>query len=164
MNQKYVVVLTDEQHQHLEKLISSGTAPARALTRARILLKSDSGLGAPHWSYDQICTALDVSPSTIAATRQAFAQQGLEAALCRKKPEREYEHCLDGEAEAHLIALACSQAPEGHARWTLRLLAQKMVILEYADSVSYETVRQVLKKRTQALAERGLVYPSQGER
>lgn len=164
MNQKYVVVLTDEQRQHLEKLISSGTAPARALTRARILFKSDSGPGAPHWSYDQICTALDVSPSTIAATRQAFAQKGLEAALSRKKPDREYEHCLDGEAEAHLIALACGQAPEGHIRWTLRLLAQKMVSLQYAESVSHETVRQVLKKRTQALAERAMVHPSQGER
>lgn len=164
MNRKYDVMLTVEQRQHLEKLVSSGTAPARALTRARILLKSDDSPGAPHWSYDQICTALDVSPVTVAAARRVFVQQGLEAALYRKKPEREYEHCLDGEAEAHLIALACSQAPEGRERWTLRLLAQKMVTLQHVDSVSYETVRQVLKKRTQALAERGVVYPSQGER
>ena len=164
MNRKYDVTLTTEQRQHLEKLVSSGTAPARALTRARILLKSDGSPGAPHWSYDQICTALDVSPVTVAAARRVFVQQGLEAALYRKKPEREYEHCLDGEAEAHLIALACSQAPEGRERWTLRLLAQKMVTLQHVDSVSYETVRQVLKKRTQTLAERGVVYPSQGER
>lgn len=101
---------------------------------------------------------------TVSATRQAFVQKGLEAALHRKKPEREYAHCLDGEAEAHLIALACSQAPEGHARWSLRLLAQKMVSLEYVASVSHETVRQVLKKRTQTLAARGVVYPTQGER
>jgi hypothetical protein len=164
MNRKYDVTLTTEQRQHLEKLVSSGIAPARALTRARILLKSDGSPGAPHWSYDQICTALDVSPVTVAATRRVFVQQGLEAALYRKKPEREYEYCLDGEAEAHLIALACSQAPAGRERWTLRLLAQKMVTLQYVDSVSYETVRQVLKKRTQTLAERGLVYPPQGKR
>ena len=164
LNRKYDVTLTTEQRQYLEKLISAGTAPARALTRARILLKADGSPGAPHWSYNQICTALDVSPVTVSATRQAFVQQGLEAALHRKKPEREYAHCLDGEAEAHLIALACSQAPEGHACWSLRLLAQKMVSLEYVASVSHETVRQALKKRTQALVERGMVHPSQDER
>jgi len=164
MNRKYDVTLTSEQRQYLEKLISAGTARARALTRARILLKSDRSPDGPQWSYDQICTALDVSPVTISATRQAFVQQGLEAALQRKKPEREYAHCLDGEAEAHLIALACGQAPAGHECWSLRLLAQKMVTLQYAESVSHETVRQVLKKRTQALAERAMVHPSQGER
>lgn len=151
MNQKYDVKLTTEQRQHLEKFVSSGTAPARALTRARILLKSDSSPGAPHWSYDHICAALDVSPVTVATTRRVFVQQGLEAALSRKKPEREYAHCLDGAAEAHLIALACGQAPEGHECWSLRLLAQKMVSLQYAESVSHETVRQVLKKTNSSL-------------
>jgi hypothetical protein len=164
MNRKYDVTLTTEQRQYLEKLISAGTARARALTRARILLKSDCGAEGPHWSYDQICTALEVSPVTVSATRQAFVQKGLEAALSRKKPEREYKRCLDGEAEAHLIALACGQAPEGHACWSLRLLAQKMVSLQYAESVSHETVRQVLKKRTQALAERAMVHSCRGER
>jgi hypothetical protein len=151
MNRKYDVTLTTEQRQYLEKLISAGTARARALTRARILLKSDRGPDGPHWSYDQICTALDVSPVTISATRQTFVEKGLEAALSRKKPEREYAHCLDGEAEAHLIALACGQAPEGHECWSLRLLAQKMVSLQYAESVSHETVRQVLKKTNSSL-------------
>ena len=146
MNQKYAVTLTAEQRQYLEKLISSGTAPARALTRARILLKSDCGPGAPHWSYAQICAALDVSPITVSAARQAFVQRGLEAALYRKKPEREYQHRLDGEAEAHLIALACGEVPEGRERWTLRLLARKMVTLQYVESVSHETVRHTLKK------------------
>jgi hypothetical protein len=146
MNQKYAVTLTAEQRQYLEKLISSGTASARALTRARILLKSDCGPGAPHWSYDQICAALDVSPVTISAARQAFVQKGLEAALHRKKPEREYQHRLDGEAAAHLIALACSEAPEGRERWTLRLLADQMVTLQYVESVSHETIRRTLKK------------------
>jgi hypothetical protein len=164
MNRKYAVTLTTEQRQYLGKLISSGTARARALTRARILLKSDSSPEGPHWSYDQICTALNVSPVTVSATRQTFVEQGLEAALKRKKPDREYAHSLDGEAEAHLIALACGEAPEGHESWSLRLLAQKMVSLQYVESVSHETVRQVLKKRTQALAERAMVHPSQGER
>ena len=151
MNRKYDVMLTTEQRQHLERLVSSGLAPARALTRARILVKSDGSPGAPRWSYDQICTALDVSPVTIAPTRRVFVQQGLEAALYRKKPEREYEHCLDGEAEAHLIALACSQAPEGHTRWTLRLLKKGMEEKQYVETISHETIRTTLKKRNLSL-------------
>ena len=151
MNRKYHVTLATEQRQYLEKLISAGTARARALTRARILLKSDSSPEGPHWSYDQICTALDVSPVTVSATRQTFVEKGMQAALNRKKPDREYAHSLDGEAEAHLIALACGQAPEGHVCWSLRLLAQKMVSLQHVESVSYETVRKALKKTHSSL-------------
>lgn len=146
MNRKYIVELTREQREHLEKLISSGRASARMLTRARILLKSDSGQGAAPWSYAQIGAALDVSESTIASTRKAFVMGGLSTALDRKSPDREYEHRLDGEAEAHLIALVCGQPPAGRERWTLRLLAEKMVALEYVDTVSHETIRTTLKK------------------
>jgi transposase len=147
MNRKYVVKLTDEQTQHLEKLITTGTSPARMLTRARILLKSDSSENGANWSYEKIVDAFDVSEMLIRDVRKRFAQEGLEVALHRKKPDREYEHSLDGEAEAHLIALACSQPPEGQKRWTLRLLKKAMVKRMYVETVSHETIRTTLKKR-----------------
>ena len=146
MNRKYVVELNDKQRESLEKLISSGTTAARTITHARILLKSDCSEKGPHWSYAEICKALDVSEMTVAQVRRTFALQGLQAALTRKKPDRLYEHRLDGDAEAHLIALACGEPPDGRDRWTLRLLAEKMITLEYVDAVSHETVRATLKK------------------
>jgi hypothetical protein len=146
MNRKYIVKLGDKQRERLEKLVSSGSARARTITHARILLKSDSSEGAPNWPYADICKALDVSETTVTHVRRTFVQDGLDAALSRKKPNRLYEHCLDGDAEAHLIALACGQPPDGRDRWTLRLLADQMVKLEYVDAVSHETVRATLKK------------------
>lgn len=151
MYQKYVINLTAEDRQQLEQLISSGIAPARALTHARILLKSDSHAGGPNWSYQQICEALEVAPLTVMKVRKRYAQEGLAAAIYRKKPEREYPHCLDGEAEAHLIALCCSEPPEGRERWTLRLLRSQMVALEYVEAVSHESIRTTLKKRNLSL-------------
>lgn len=126
MNRKYEVVLSEEQRQHLEKLTSSGKISARQMKRAQILLKSD---GLVNWSYERIMEAFDVSAVTIAAVRKAFVEQGLEIALQRKKPDREYEHALDGEGEAHLIALACSEPPSGRKRWSLRLLRDRFVKL-----------------------------------
>jgi transposase len=143
MNTKYLVKLSDEQRQHLEKLTSSGTVPARQMKRALILLKSDLQV---NWSYEQIAEAFDVSAVTIAKVRKTFMEQGLEVALQRKKPNREYEHVLDGEDEAHLIALACSQPPTGRKHWSLRLLQDRFVKLGHVDTVSYETIRRVLKK------------------
>jgi transposase len=143
MNTKYPVVLNEEQRQHLEKITSSGKVPARQMRRAQILLKSDART---NWSYEQIMEAFDVSAVTIAAVRRAFVEQGLEASLQRKKPDRDYEHALDGEGEAHLIALACSEPPAGRAKWSLRLLQDRFVKLGHADSISYETIRRVLKK------------------
>jgi transposase len=151
MNQKYVVKLTDEQIKHLEKLITSGTSPARMLTRARILLKSDQSENGPNWSYEKIAEAFDVSEMLIRDVRKRFAEASFEAALQRKKPDREYEHSLDGEAEAHLIALACSQPPEGQKRWTLRLLKRAMQERMYVQTVSHETIRTTLKKRRLSL-------------
>jgi transposase len=144
---KYLVKLTDEQKQHLEKLIASGTSPARMLTRARILLKSEQSETGPNWSYEKIAEALDVSEMLIRDVRKRFAEGGLEAAIQRKKPDREYEHSLDGEAEAHLIALACGDPPEGEKRWTLRLLQKEMQKRQYVQTVSHETIRTTLKKR-----------------
>jgi len=151
MNRKYVVKLTDEQRQHLEKIITSGMSPARMQTRARILLKSDSSEKGPNWSYEKIVESLDVSEMLIRDVRKRFSGEGVEAALQRKKPDREYEHSLDGEAEAHLIALACSQAPEGHTRWTLRLLKKGMEEKQYVETISHETIRTTLKKRKLSL-------------
>lgn len=146
MNQKYVVKLDETERYQLKQLISSGTAPARKLRRAHILLKSDSSESGPNWSYQAIMEAYEVSNVTISDTRRAYVEGGLEAALHRKKPQRTYERRLDGEAEAHLIALACGQAPEGHERWTLRLLTSRLIQLGIVDELSYETVRTTLKK------------------
>jgi len=143
MNKKYIVALSEEQRQHLEKITSSGTYPSRQIRRAQILLKSDQKEG---WSYEQIAKAYSVTVVTIAKVRKTFVEQGLEAALQRKKPEREYAHALDGEGEAHLIALACSKPPEGREHWSLRLLQNRFVKLGYIDSISYETIRRALKK------------------
>jgi hypothetical protein len=142
----YVVALTDEERQTLDGLISKGKAPARKLAHARILLKANCSEGGPGWIDKSISEALDLSPSTIGRVRQLFVEEGFEAALDRHKPRRTYSHKVDGEQEAHLVALSCNKPPEGHARWTLRLLADKMVELEYVNSVSHETVRKVLKK------------------
>ena len=143
MNTKYIVVLSEEQRQHLEKLTSSGNVPARRIKRAQILLKSDVEV---NWSYERMMEAFDVSAVTIAKIRKTFVEHGLEATLQRKKADREYEHALDGEGEAHLIALACSEPPAGRAKWSLRLLQDRFVKLGHADSISYETIRRVLKK------------------
>lgn len=141
MNTKYKVGLTGEQRQYLEKLTSSGTCTARQMKRAQILLKSDQ-----NWSYEQIEEAFDVSDVTIAKVRKAFVEQGMEVTLQRKKPDREYEHSLDGEGEAHLIALVCSEPPAGRDRWSLRLLRDRFVKLGYVESISHETIRRTLKK------------------
>lgn len=151
MNQKYVVKLTENERYQLKQLISSGTAPARMLRRAHILLKSDSSEGGPNWSYQAIMAAYEVSNVTVSEVRRTYMADGLEAALHRKKPERQYERRLDGEAEAHLIALTCSQAPEGHERWTLRLLKAHLIQLGVVENCSHETVRTTLKKMNLSL-------------
>ena len=151
MRKIYVVTLTSEERATLRELISSGKAAARKLSHARILLKADSGEGGPSWIDSTISQALDVGTATVERVRKRFVEEGLESALGRRKPEREYIRKLDGDGEAHLIALACSESPEGSARWTLRLLADRMVALEYIDELSYQTVRRVLKKTNLSL-------------
>lgn len=148
MNTKYKVVLSEEQRQRLEKLTSSGNIPARQMKRVQVLLKSDVQA---NWSYERIMEAFDVSAVMIAAVRKTFVEQGLEVALQRKKPDREHEHRLDGEGEAHLIALACSEPPSGRKRWSLRLLQDRFVKLGHVDDISYETIRRVLKKTNSSL-------------
>jgi len=148
MAKRYVVTLTDEEHQRLRALIASGKGSARKLMHARILLKADRRGGKPGWKNATIADGLEVGTATVERVRQRFVEEGLEAALVPRPSRRQYRHKLGGEEEAHLIALACSEPPEGRTRWTLRLLAERMVALEYIDTVSYETVREALKKTT----------------
>jgi len=143
------VVLDRCQRDYLTDLISSGTHSARKLTHARILLNADTGELGPAYTDKQIKAAVEVSISTIERTRKTFVLEGLTAALtAKKRSDTPRPQKFDGEKEAHLIALACSEAPEGHARWTLRGLAAKMVELKHFSSISHESIRQVLKKRT----------------
>ncbi len=146
MNKKYVVTLTDEERRSLRALVSSGKGAARKLTHARILLQADSGEGGVGWTDERICEGLGVGVSTVERVRQRFVEEGLGQALVPRKSCRAYGRKLDGDNEAHLIALACSDPPTGRSRWTLRLLAGRMVALEYVAALSYETVRGVLKK------------------
>lgn len=146
MKKRYHVTLTPEERCELGQMISAGKAAARKLTHARILLKADEAEGGPGWSDPEIAEALDVGLSTVWRLRQRFVEEGLEAALLPKPSRRVYERKLDGAGEAHLIAVACSRPPQGRRQWTLRLLADRMVVLGHADELSYETVRRVLKK------------------
>uniref|UniRef100_A0A7C4PJR3 IS630 family transposase n=1 Tax=Anaerolinea thermolimosa TaxID=229919 RepID=A0A7C4PJR3_9CHLR len=146
MNQKYTIELRDEERERHEKITSSGIAPARMVKRAQVLLKSDCKGEERAWKYDQICAAFNVTPVTVLNIRKSFVEKGLAATLSRKKPEREYAHALDGEAEAHLIALACSEPPEGRKVWSLRLLKDRFIQLGHVDHISHETIRSVLKK------------------
>ena len=142
----YRVSLTEAQRAELRGLVGAGVAPARAITRARILLKADHGEGGPGWSDAAIAGALDVNPSTVLRVRRQFVAEGLAATLARKRPDRVYARALDGVAEAHLVALACSAPPAGRERWTLRLLADELVRLEVVGAVSHETVRRTLQQ------------------
>ena len=145
MNKKYIIRLTDKERCHLKQLVSTGKAAAYKIKHANMLLKAD--VDGDGWSDEQIAHAFSAHPNTVVGVRQRFVLKGMEAALNRKKhqtPPR--EKLLDGEKEAHLVALGCSPPPEGQARWTLRLLADKLVELEIVESISHETVRQTLKK------------------
>ena len=137
---RYIVTVDAEEREMLQTMIRSGTERARKLTRARILLKADDG-----WQDQAISKALDVGIATVERTRRRFVLEGLEAALKARRPKRQYSRKLDGEQEARLIALTCSSPPEGHGRWSLRLLADRVIELKIVDSVSHETIRRVLQ-------------------
>jgi transposase len=154
MKKKYFVELSEQQREYLHKLISSGSAPARKLNRARILLKADVGgkhAEAQALSDRQIAQMLETSTATVQRARERFYEGGLQTALERSKPDRVYRRSLEGRAEAHLIALACSEPPQGRNRWSLRLLADKAVELGIVEKVSHETVRKTLKKTNSSL-------------
>ena len=144
-SRKHAVHLTDAERRALRRLVASGTASARTLSHARILLKADASPTGPAWTDERIRVACEVSLATILRVRRACATGGLDAALQRAPTTRQYRRALDGRQEAHLAALACSTPPEGHARWSLRLLTERFIALE-GTLVSDETVRRVLKK------------------
>ena len=146
MKPKHRVHLTDEHRLGLRRRIAAGHGSARELAHARILLKADQSPAGPAWADTAIARALEVSPATIERVRKRFVAQGLAAAVQRKPPAREYRRALDGEAEAHLVALSCSEPPEGRARWSMRPLAHRLVELRVVGTVSDETVRRTLKK------------------
>ena len=147
----YRVKLTAEERAQLGKLLSKGKAAARTLTHARILLKADEGLDGPRLTDEEIAEALDVNRSTVERVRIRCVEEGFEAAL-RPRPSRQlHPRKLDGVQEAHLVTLACSPAPKGRGRWSLRLLADKLVELEIVNDISHETVRQTLKKTNSSL-------------
>ena len=145
---QYSITLSSTQRQSVEHSVKAGTAPARSILHAQVLLKADEGPGGPKWSDHQIEEAFLVSYRTILRIRQRFVQEGLEAALHRRKqPTRPQKRTLDGEAEARLVALLCQQTGEGESV-SYRVLATRLVELEIVQSVSHETVRQVVKKTT----------------
>jgi hypothetical protein len=150
MNKKYIVRLTNTERGILEGLVNTGKGAARTLTHARILLKADCGPDGPAWTDPLISTALDVSIPTIERVRRTLVLDGFDAAL-QRKPAPPRQRKLDGHHEAQLVALTCSPAPEGHKRWTLRLLADKLVELTDLDGLAPETVRLMLKKTTSNL-------------
>jgi hypothetical protein len=146
MNKKYIVRLTPEDRQTLESLVRRGRVAAYKAKRAWILLQADASAHGPGWSDEQIVEAYGVGSRTVHRVRQTWVEEGLAAVLSRATQKRCRSRKLDGEQEAHLIALACSQPPTGRRRWTIRLLAQRFVALGHCSAVSPETIRQTLKK------------------
>lgn len=148
MYKKYVVGLSKDEQKMLRRIVRSGKHSARKIRWSHALLKADAG-----WTDEKISEALDISLPTVQRIRQRFVEEGLDVALgAHSYKPRPYSQKLDGKQEAQLIALACGEAPEGRTRWTLRLLAERIVQLNYVESVSHETVRQVLKKRFKTMA------------
>lgn len=144
---KYKVTLTKAERSQLEDILGKGRHTSQQFKNAVILLNVDKGEYSDEQSFNrEICKVLKIGMSSIDRVKKRFVEEGFEAVLERKPPQREYERLVDGDVEARLIALSCSSAPEGYARWSLRLLADKAVELGYVEGISHETVRRVLKK------------------
>jgi len=145
MAKRYIVRLTRDEREMLRGMVSAGKGAARKITHARVLLKADAD--GPNWTDVRIADALDVGVRTVESLRKRFVEEGLDLTLNRRKqvcPSRMPK--LDGDGEARLVALACSEAPDGRKRWTLRMLADRLVVLDVVDSISHETVRRTLQK------------------
>lgn len=141
---KFVVRLNDSERQSLEELLAGKRVAADKILRGRILLKAD--VDGPGWSDPEIADAFNVGLSTVHRLRQRLVEEGLEATLARRPSSQQRLKKIDGAKEAHLIAITCGSPPEGRARWTLQMLADKLVELQLVDSISHETVRTTLKK------------------
>lgn len=148
---RYKVTLTNEEQEQLETLIHRGKSNTRVLTRARILLKADEGKNRPGWTDEKIKEAADVSIPTIERVRKRFVLESFDTAIYDRRHHGAPKTVMGGETEAHLIALACSKPPEGRKRWTMNLLADRMVELSYAAHIGRETVRSTLKKMNLSL-------------
>ena len=147
MNKKYIVRLTEGERTALGQWVSKGKVAARKRTHAQVLLKADAGEHGAAWTDQRIVEAFDLGANTVQSIRKRFVEEGLDAAIERKKQCRlSRQRVLDGEKEAKLVAVCCSQAPEGRTRWTLRLLGDELVRLEIVERISRETIRQTLKK------------------
>jgi hypothetical protein len=148
---RYKVTLTQQEREELMSIINKGKHTSHKFRTAYVLLNCDEGPYSQKVTNEQICEVLKIGMRTIDRIKKRFVEEGFERCLERKPPERVYERKADGEVEARLVALSCSEPPEGFARWSLRLLADKMIELNYVDSISHETVRSLLKKRTETL-------------
>jgi transposase len=145
-NSKYVVRLTEEERAELQGLVRRGKVAAAKRSRAQVLLKADAGLEGSGSTDEQVAQSLEVSTRSVNRVRKAYVEEGLSAAIERQPPRKQPRRKLDGAAEAHLVAVACSPPPAGQTRWTLRLLSDKLVELQIVESISRECVRQTLKK------------------
>jgi transposase len=143
---KYKVTLNQTERDQLETMVSKGTLPVSKVKNAMILLSCDEGINAKKYPNKVISDITRVSMKTIDRVKKKFVEEGFDAVMNPSKSKRVYAKKFDGELEAHLIALCCSEAPTGYAKWSLRLLADKMVELEYVDEISHESIRQILKK------------------
>ena len=162
---KYVVRLSQEERKRLDDMIHKGKSSAQKLMKARILLKADVSEGGEGWSDSRIVEALETSATTVYRARQQLVEEGFEAVLSRKKPSKpSVTPIFDGEKEAKLIALACSEPPNGRGRWTLRLLENKVVELGIVDRASDSTIWRVLKKRTQTASQTTMGDPTGSQR
>lgn len=150
MQKRYIVDLTSKERKYLQQLVKKGKVAGYKIRHAQMLLKADQGPYGPAWPDQRIAEAFGSDVATVERLRKRFVEEGLEPALERKKRQN-YTCKLDGDAEAHLIAIACSQPPKGRSRWTLRLLADRLVELSVVDSVSHMTVSRTLKKTNLSL-------------
>lgn len=156
---RYKVTLDEQERAMLKEITTRGKHGSQKVLNALILLGSDEGrFQKQKLTAQQIADVLPVSMKKVDRVKRRFVEQGLEVALSKQPPQRQYVKKADGDFEAHLIALSCSQPPPGHARWSLRLLADQMVELSYVDSVSYETVRRVLKKQVETVEKGTMGY------
>ena|SRR5438552_9526498 len=161
---KNSIELTQEQRGELEQMVKKGTAPVRKIQHAQVLLKIDSSKEGANWSDSQVREAFGVSPATVWRIRKRFLAQGMDDALKRRpQPERPKKRKLDGEQEAHLVALACTTAPVGQQRWSIRLLRKTAVELEIVEQVGRETVRLILKKRAETLVKEAILYSTRSQ-
>jgi len=151
MEKRYRVTLTEAERRELRAMVTAGKAAARRVARARVLLLADQAEGGPAKSDPEIVDALGCGRATVERVRKQFVEEGLEETLQPKPSTRVYERRLDGEAEAHLVAIACGAPPDGRSRWTLRLLGDRLVALGHVESVAHETVRRTLKKTNLSL-------------